>query len=362
MRSDIVKVGLAATSLVLAAGLTACGSERGAGAASGSQSGSGCDYNIGFSDPVGSQEVNQVINRAMIEYGKHLGVCVTVADAQLDVNKQLQDINQFVAQKMDAIIVLPLSPSTLDPALRQAREQGIKTVGYSAFVTEEQPSDIAPYDALYDLNAAFQGAHLLAEYLNERVPAGGNVLGVGFSQPVPMLKAMVENFKKGVTAPGGELNWLATVDNETDDISGGQVVVAEAVTRFHDQGIDAVMAYNTSSAFGAAQALRGTASENAVVVGQNGDKLGVEALQGGQIDAMVDLVPWRTGMMLVDLTKEVLEGENHPNLVFGRVELVTKDSLPDRLDWDEAIKQIKSGALTCENAGCTTGDEQLVPY
>lgn len=341
--------------LPAALGLTACGEGNGL-AADGD-----CEYNIGFSDPAGSQEPDQIYGKAMKAYGEHRDICVTVLDAQLDVNKQLQDVNQLIAQKMDAIIVFPLSQSTLDPVLKRAQDQGIKTIGVNATVTDRQPDDLGPYDALYDQNSAIMGAKLLSDYVLENTDAGANVLGVGIGVPVPSLKFMLENYQKNVTAPAGNLNWLATVDNKNDDITGAQQVVGDGATRFRGEGIDVVMAYNTSSAVGAEQALRGTTSNNTIFVGQNGDKIGVEALKSGQLDAMVDIVPWRTAMMLIELTETVLEGEEHPKLLFGRVEIYTQDNLEKRLDWDEAVTQIAAGDLDCENGGCPTYDEAIIP-
>ncbi|MFW3171595.1 sugar ABC transporter substrate-binding protein [Geodermatophilus sp. CPCC 206100] len=351
--------GLAAGSLVLAA----CSSGGDASATGGGGDGGDCEWNIGYAEPAAAQEIDAVLDEALIAAGEQAGVCVTVLDAALDVNKQLQDVNQFIAQGMDAIIVFPLSPSSLNAALERAQGQGIKVIGSSAVVTDEQPTgDFGPYDALFEQNSAVGGAKLLSDYVNQAVPAGGNALGVGIGVPVPSLQFMLENYQAGVTTGGGSLNWLATVENPTDDIAGAQQVVSEATTRFQGARIDAVLAYNTSSAVGARQALRGTPSQDAVIVGQNGDQIGVDAINNGQMDAMTDLVPWRQGLELIDLVQRVLQEEDHPTLTFGRVELYTADNIADRRDWDEAVEAIRSGELTCENAGCISPEDATRPF
>jgi ribose transport system substrate-binding protein len=350
-----VFAGIAALSLVLAA----CSSDTDGASASGG--GGDCEYNIGYAEPAASQEIDSTQDAAMIAAGEQLGICVTVLDAALDVNKQLQDVNQFIAQDMDAILVFPLSQDSLNPALERAREQGIKVIGLNALVTDEQPSgDIGPYDALYDQNTAVGGATMLADYVKENAPEGGNALGIDIGVPVPSLNFMVDNYEDFVTADGA-MNWLGQVDNASDDIAGAQQIVGEAVTRFQGEQIDAVLAYNTASAVGASQALRGSPSEDAIIVGQNGDSIGVEGIRSGQIDAMTDLLPWKQGLVLLDLTQRVLEGGDYPKVTFFRVEMYTQENIDERRDWDEAVEQIASGELTCENADCPTEEETLTP-
>ena len=348
---------LASAALVATLGLSACGSSDGdSKAASG-----GCKYKVGYAEPVAAQEIDAAEDKALIAAGKHAGMCVTVVDAALDVNKQLAAVNQFVAQKMDAIIVFPLSPSSLNPALEKARAAGIKLIGASAFVTDKQPDDVAPYDAVYEQNSDVGGAKQLADFVKSKLPNGGNVLGVGIGFPVPSLKYMVANYEKNVTE-NGSFKWLATVDNPSDDIAGAQKAVGQALTRFQGTKIDAVMGYNTSSAVGAYQALKSSASKNALIVGQNGDKIGLDALSKGELAAMVDLMPWRSGLMLIDLTKAVLTGGSYPKVTFGRTELYTPENIGDRLDWDKAIQQITDGSLTCANGGCPSAEEATRPY
>lgn len=346
---------------VAAGALALTGCSSAASDATSTDAAGDCTYTIGFSDPTSAQETDQIYGAALKAAGSRVGICVTVLDAALDVNKQLQDINSFVAQDVDAIIVFPLSPGSLDTALSKAQAAGIKTIGLSATTTDAQPTgDVGPYDALYDQNSAVGGAKQLSDYLSENVSSGANVLGIGLGFPVPSLQYMLQNYQSDTTDLG--LNWMGSVDNPTDDIAGAQQVVGEAVTRFQGEPIDAVMAYNTSSAVGAYQALRNTDSSDAVVVGQNGDAVGVEALENDEIDAMVDLVPWRTAMQLIVITQKLLVGEEVPLLTFGRTELYTQDTLKDRLDWNDAVSQIANGSLTCDNAGCTTGDDAERPY
>jgi hypothetical protein len=57
----------------------------------------------------------------------------------------------------------------------------------------------------------------------------------------------------------------------------------------------------------------------------------------------------------------VLEGGDFPTLTFFRVAMYTQDNIDERRDWEQAVEEIRSGELTCENAGCPTEEEALRP-
>ena len=112
------------------------------------------------------------------------------------------------------------------------------------------------------------------------------------------------------------------------------------------------MAYNDSSAIGAAVAAKAAGLDDVVIVGENGDDDGIAAVKDGHIDATVDLVPWRTGLVVQTIGRALLEGKEVPTYVETTSVLYTKDTLGDRVGWDDATSQIADGSLTCADAGC----------
>ena len=306
-------------------------------------------YTIGFSNPTAAQPILQTFQASLTAAGKRLNIDVKSLDAQLDANKQVTDINQFVAQHVDAIIVFPLSQDSLTPALNRARQEGIKVIGFNA-VLEPPKGDIAPYDTNFDQGEDFQGAQLLADYVGKQLGGKGNVLGIGIGFPVPSLHFMMDNYRKFVTAANPNVSWADTVSNPTDDIAGGQKVTADAITKYEGD-IQAVMSYNTASAMGAAVAFKNASIKQPIIVGQNGDPQSIEAIKNGSLSAVVDIVPWREALVGITLTKKLLDGDDVPNWIATPVELYTKDNVDKRLDWDEAVSQIKAGTLSCASGG-----------
>src|ERR1700733_5512356 len=211
---------------------------------------------VGFSNPTGAQASLDTTQAAVIALGKHLGFKVIPLDAQLNAQKQVSDINQFIAEKVNGIIVFPLSPNTLTPALDRARKAGIKILGWDAFT--HQPASgasIAPYDANFDQGLSYGGATQLAKLVGTKLHGVGNVIGIGLTAPVPSIAFQLKQYQKDLAASFPKIKWLTTAENPTDDIAGGETVTSEAATRFSDK-INAVMSYNDDSALGAGIALK----------------------------------------------------------------------------------------------------------
>jgi len=306
---------------------------------------------VGFSNPTGAQPILQTFQKALVAAGKHLGIKVVPIDAQLNVQKQVSDINQMVAQHMNGIIVFPLAPDTLTPALKRARAAGIKVLGFNAVVQKpKHGASIAPYNADFDQGEDYQGAKVLARLVGKRVHSGTGVLGIGIGVPVPSLHFMVAQYETYLKKFNPGAKWLATVDNPTDNLAGGEKVASQAITRFHGQ-VGAVMAYNDDSAIGAAIALRNAGVKNPVIVGQNGDPQGVKAIKSGQMTAMVDIVPWREALVGATMMHDLLVGKKVPNWVATPVVMYTKANIGKRLDWDKAVKEIARGTLSCAKGG-----------
>src|SRR5947209_16175165 len=74
-------------------------------------------YTIGFTNPIASNDQLHTLQNAITARAEALGDKVIALDDNLDVNKQISDIDQLVAQHVDAIIVFPLDPKAITPAV-----------------------------------------------------------------------------------------------------------------------------------------------------------------------------------------------------------------------------------------------------
>lgn len=356
----------------LAVGVAACGSsskESSANASSseeGSTSGGSSSeasssaqeqekqYVVGFSNPQGAQPILHAFQEALVAAGKNLNIKVVPIDAQLNPSKQVSDVNQMVAEKVNGIIAFPLAPNTLNPALERAKKEGIKTLGFNAIVEKPKAgASVAPYEANFDQGEDYGGAEMLARHVAEQLHKGpGNVLGVTIGVPVPSLHFMVKQYQVYLKKFDPKAKWLETVENKTDNIAGGEQVVANALTKYHNN-IQAVMAYNDDSAVAAAIAFKdaGINPKTRVIVGQNGGPTGRHALEKEEMSAMVDIVPWREALIAATMMHDMLTGKTVPNWVETQDIMYTKSNISEQLLWPDAVKEIEEGKLSCEEGG-----------
>ena len=200
-------------------------------------------FTLGFTNPLGSNDQLSVLQRAIEARAECLGGTVVSLDSNLDVDKQISDIDQLVSQGVDGIIVFPLDAQAVIPAVERARDAGIKTVGVNVSLEDPEVADVAPFDASVNQGTE-QMATETAEFVIDQLGGQGNVLGVGIGFPVPVIDYQMAVMEEAVTAGG--LTWLDKVDNPTDDSAGAQPVVEQALLRFDD--LQAIMAYNEPSA------------------------------------------------------------------------------------------------------------------
>ncbi len=302
-------------------------------------------YTIGFSNPQGTQPVLNEFQAVLTTAAAREGITVKSLNAALTVGKQVSDIQQFINEKVKAIVVFPLAGPPLVPVLTAARKAGIVVLGYNAVPTLEQPTPakIYPYSADLNQNIVNEGAKLAAAFVDKKLGGKGNVLGVDIAAPVPSLHAFMASERADVTKGHPGIHWLETVSDVTDNIAGAAGPVADALTKYHDR-VGAVMAYFDGAAIGAFHSLK-AAGVKAVVVGQQGNETGITAVEKGEITATIDVEPYNEGLVALTMVKDLVAGKKVPLVVTPPVMLITKQNLKSYVPWARALAEIAKGKL-----------------
>lgn len=303
-------------------------------------------YTIGFSNPEGTQPVLDVFQQALTKAASRVGIKVTSLNAALTVGKQVSDIQQFINDKVKAIVVFPLAGPPLIPVLTAARKAGIVVLGYNA-VTAEKSTASAMYPFSADINQGIihEGARLAAAFMVKELHGKGNVLGVDIAAPVPSLHAFMASEEHDITSGHPGIHWLETVSDQTDNIAGAAGPVADALTKYHND-VAGVMAYFDGAGIGAAQALK-AAGVKAVVVGQQGNSTGIAAVKSGKLSATIDEMPYNQALIALTMVRDLVAGKTKavPLVVHPPVKLVTKANLRTYVSWTAALAKIAKGTL-----------------
>lgn len=249
--------------------VTACGSK---GSTSGSGAGTSTTQNekatenqsnkkvrIGASMAMVVDFMSYVVN-AMQDYAKeHPDIELTIVDANQNAATQLNQVENFIAKKMDAIIVNPVDTESTQPIVEAAKKAGIPLIAVNrkfSGATSYVGSD------------AYESGKLLMEYLAQKAGGKGNVaimVGTLGSEPArlrtqaikdviakyPDMKIVLENSADWVRDKGMTLmeNWLQSgkqfdiVASNNDEMAIGAIKALEAAGKLSKVmvgGIDAL--------------------------------------------------------------------------------------------------------------------------
>jgi ribose transport system substrate-binding protein len=199
-------------------------------------------------------------------------------DAQFEVQKQVSEFNNLIAQHVDAIIVYPLDPKALAPSLAQAKSAGIPVIG------EDQPpnAELPPTENITAsvLIGRDYAAYSLAKAIAEAKP-GASFAILGNAAPVEALQYTSERQQYWGEKFG--LEYLGRADTQADTPAGAAAAMSGIVGKYPE--VEAVMAYNDPSAQSAASVAASSGKSGILITGFNGEKAALEQIAAGQLFA-----------------------------------------------------------------------------
>ena len=261
------------------------------------------------------------------------GVDVQIEDAQNDVAKQLDQINNFIASGVDAIIVNPVDTSATEAMSNAAAAAGVPLV-----YVNRQPVNV---DALPDNQAfvasneiesgtlaAFEGCKLL----RAKGKAGGAKIYVLMGELSN--QAAVQRTKDFHDVIGMDMcNFITIVDEQTANWSRDKA--QDLMTNWLSSGeaFDAVFSNNDEMAIGAIQALKagGVSMEEVIVTGVDATQDALVAMQGGDLDVTVFQDAHGQGGGALDVALKLARGEAVDQKVYIPFQLVTPANISDFL-------------------------------
>lgn len=297
----------------------------------------GTKCTIGFQNPIAANETLGFWQKGVVAQGKALGCKVITLDDKLSPDQQVTNMQQLLAQHVNAIIFYPLDPKATVPVLKQAKKQGVPVIATDAtFGSPKATAPYLPYIATQVWQARdIQAYQQCAELAKEKPGAKLGLIGIG--APVPALKYLTQREsywckKRGITVLGEQ-------DNPTDDVTGGEKAANGLLQRY--SSLNAIIGYNDPSAIGAITAARG-AGRQIVAIGVNGSSDGLAAIKAGREAAtsQVDAVGW--GVQQVYAAYDLITKQHLPlpKIIVRPSTLVTKANVASVPSWAAQVKAI----------------------
>jgi ribose transport system substrate-binding protein len=256
---------------------------------------------IGFSQCNTSEPWREAVNRqVMAEASAHDNITLVIADAQQDNAKQVADVENFIVQEVDLLIISPNEAQPLTAVVEKAFDAGIPVIVHDRKVlTEKYTSFIGANN--FNIGVA-AGKHA-ASLLNGK----GNIVEIWGLKGSTPAQERHDGFIKGIAGNAGihiiyeqDGAWLR---------SNAKGIMENALQRF--EKIDLVYGHNDPMAIGAYLAAANVKREKEMMFigidGLQGPEGGVEAVRSNQLKATF-LYP-TGGDVVISTALKILNGE-----------------------------------------------------
>ncbi|HKV71893.1 MAG TPA: substrate-binding domain-containing protein [Gemmatimonadales bacterium] len=259
----------------------------------------------------------QNLKQGLQQGADSLGVDLHVVAGEWDLARQTSQVQNFVTQGMDAIVVAPVNSSGIVSAIEDANHAHIPV--FTADISADGGQVVA-----HVASDNIQGGRLLGEYVATRLKGGGNVAIL--DQPtVASVRDRVTGFTDALSQyPNIRIVARPAVERGLRDVAKQKM--DNLLTT--DQHIDAVFGTNDDCALGALAAIQAAGTKNIFVVGYDATPEARTEIASGTAlvaDAVQD--PVTIGRRTIETVVQALKGQSVPSIIPVPVGLVTRDSL-----------------------------------
>jgi inositol transport system substrate-binding protein len=252
---------------------------------------------------------------------KELGVELVMVDAERSALKQVEQVESFIAQGVDAIIMNPCEVEASSPAVKLAMNAKIPIINVNSATSATPTAFVGSDDE--------ESARIAMNYIAERLGGKGNVIMMhgymGQAAQIQRDKGAKEILKK---FPGIKL--LAEQTGEWDRAKA--MSLTENWIQSYGTKINAIFAQNDEMGMGAVKALTAAGlKDKIIVVSIDAIPDALQAVKKGELDATVFQNAKEQGGKSVETAIKIIKGEAYEKQVLIPFQLVTKDNLGDFL-------------------------------
>jgi ribose transport system substrate-binding protein len=244
---------------------------------------------------------------------KQFGVSVQVVDGQNDVNQQTKEIETFIAQKVNALVIQPVDTAGIVAAVKEANAAHIPV-----FTTAETPSggEIVT-KIIFDET---KDGVIAGQTLGKALKAGSQVAELQGILGTSTARDRSKGFEQGLKLACPSCKIVAKQPANFDRATA--LTVMENILQ-RNKGIAGVYGANDEMALGALRAIQGASLKGVKIVGNDGETAAVTAITQQQMVATVAVPAFPQGYMAVELAAKYLAGKKLCGQVLERGVLIT---------------------------------------
>ncbi len=239
-----------------------------------------------------------------------------VTAGEFDLGKQVGQIEDFIARKVDAIILVPVDSRGVGPAIKKANDAGIPV-----FTTDIAAQEGEVVCHIASDNVA--GGRLAGEFLARALGGKGNIAII--NQPtVTSVLDRVQGFREAI----GKYPGISIVSDVNGQGMRDKAMQAAAdVLQAHPK-LNGVFGINDDSALGTLDAAQQFRRTDLIIVGYDATPPAADAIRKGtMLKADVVQYPEKIGTITIQQMKDYFSGKTVPKVMPVEVGIVDKEAL-----------------------------------
>ena len=237
------------------------------------------------------------------------GVKVAIDSADYDIGKQSAQIDNYIASKVEVLVLNAVDPKGMIPAVKRAKAAGMIVVGADVGVDEGA-------DAIITSDNVQAGA-LACQFIADKLKGRGNVVILN-GPPVSAVTDRVKGCKDVLAKT--KIKILSDNQNAEGSRDGGLKVMTDLLTAF--KNINAVFAINDPTGLGAELAIKQAKREKKIfITGVDGAPDAEVALKDKTSIYLASAAqdPYSMAATAVQLAQDIRDGKRKGD---GKVQLV----------------------------------------
>ena len=246
-----------------------------------------------------------------------LGVKLIVLSADNDANKQVNQVNDLLTQKVDALVFIAQDATAAAAGVKAANKANVPVIA-----VDEKPESGNGQLATYIATDSVKAADALCDWVFKKMGGSGDI---GILQGVLGATAELQRSKGCKQAldrnPG--IKVVATQSANWDETQGYKATQNMLAA---NPGIKAIVGESDAMGLGAAKAAK-DANRTIIAVGIDGFPTMVAGIKAGLTQATQAQVPYKMGQLAIDNALKVLGGEKLPAEQFQDTVLVTSENV-----------------------------------
>jgi ABC-type sugar transport system substrate-binding protein len=235
------------------------------------------------------------------------GYDVIVTDAQGQMSKQVSDVEDLIARRVDAIFLPPQQFEGIKPAL-----DGAKSAKIPVFLLDREAVGTAGTDYVTFIGSNFvEEGRRAGDWVVQNTGGKAGVVILEGTAGASVARDRNQGFMDAIK---NSPNIKILASQPADFVRANGQKVMENLIQAHGKDITVVYAHNDEMALGAIQALKSAGmnpGKDVLVVSVDGQKTALEAIMAGDMNVTVECNP-RFGPIAFDTYEKFMKGEQIP--------------------------------------------------